>query len=568
MRIVWRLLVLLVRVLLWPLAAIRYLRRAPSGSWVHLELDGAVDDLVPPSKWWDFRRKRALPLQRLRKAFDEVASDARVRGVVVTLKSFHGGMAKAATLRGLLASLRSRGKEVAVHLPLGADTREAYLASAANRVLVGPQATVAPLGFAARARYLKGALEKVGIEPQVFSRGAYKSAGELLVREEMSEPQREQTSRILDAFHEALLAALCERPGFDRQKAQAIVDGGPYTGAEAVAAGLADATAHDDEVADRLGGEGRARLVPLGDYLSARRALKLPRVLPRPVVAVIRVHGAIVGGGGGFVARASEEPLVSAIRAARRSRRVRGVLLHVDSPGGSALASDRIHHELEQLAKEKPVVAYLADVAASGGYYLAAAAHEIVAQPTTITGSIGVVAARFSAEALLAKLGVRSSAVQRGARAHLVDPLAPLSDSDRAAIERELDAVYKAFLEVVARGRKRPLEEVRAVAEGRVWTGADAKDRGLVDTLGDFQTALDALRRRIGPKGARLEPAILIGGKRAGLPLDPPQPTTLLLSALSSLLGEPAPTFIASLSGDHRERALVVSELAAVLVRS
>jgi protease-4 len=396
------------------------------------------------------------------------------------------------------------------------------------------------------------------VEPQVFSRGAYKSAGELLVRDQMSEPQREQTERILDAFHHALLDALAERPAIGRDRAQAIVDGGPYTGEEAVRAGLADAAAHDDEVADKLGDGQRAKVIPLGAYLERRRALQLPRVLPKPVVGVVRVHGAIVVSGPGFAARAAEEPLVSAIRMARRSRRVRGVLLHVDSPGGSALASDRIHHELEQLAKEKPVVAYLSDVAASGGYYLAAAAHQIVAQPTSITGSIGVVAARFSAEALLAKLGIRSSTVQRGARAHLVDPLAPLSESDRGAIERELDAVYRAFLDVVARGRKRPVDEVRAVAEGRVWVGADAKEKGLVDTLGDFHTALDAVRARIGPNAAALEPAVIQGGKHAGPPLAPPSPKALLLDAIAELSGVP-------LSADGRERVLAFSELAALL---
>ena len=579
MRLLWRVLVLAFRVLLWPLAAIRYARRAPRGAWVHLELDGAVDDLLAPAKWWDFRRKKALPLHALGKVFDELAQDDRVRGLLVTMKSFQGGMAKAASLRALLAGLRARGKEVAVHLPLGADTRETYLASAASLVLVGPQATVAPLGFAARARYFKGAFDKAGVQPQVFSRGAYKSAGELLVRDEMSEAQREQTGRILDSFQEALVAALAARPGLDREKARALVDGGPYTGAEAVAAGLADFTAHDDEVADRLGagevaktgGQPRAELVPLGAWYAARRARKLPDVLRRPVIGVVRVHGTISGGSGsGLRPGAAEEPVIAAIRAARRSRRVRGVLLHVDSPGGSALASDRIHHELEQLAKEKPVVAYLSDVAASGGYYLAAAAHEIVAQPTTITGSIGVVAARFSADALLEKLGITSSTVQRGARAHLVDPLAPLSPSDRVAIERELDSVYTAFLSVVARGRKRPIDEVRGVAEGRVWTGADARERGLVDQLGGFPTALGALRTRIGPRGAKLEPAIIQGARRAGMPLDPPEskPAALVLAAIGSLLGQPAEALVDAMAGGRRETVLVLSELAAVLGRS
>ncbi len=566
MRFLVRFVRLLVRLLLWPLAALRYWRRAPAGSFVHLELDGAVDDVVAAPRFFERWRKRPLSLHGLRLAARELVADERVRGLLVTLRSFHGGMASAASLREILASVRAGGKELVFHLPLGGDTRDLYLASAASRLLVGPQATLAPLGFATRARYLKGAFEKAGIEPQVFARGAYKSAGELLVREEMSGPQREQTERILDGMHEALISALCERPSVTREKANALIDGAPYSGEAAVAVGLADAVAYDDEVAAALGKD--VELVPIADWFHARRARKLPQVLPRSVLGVVRVHGTIASGSPGLFGGASEDQAISAIRAARKSRRVRGVLLHVNSPGGGALASDRIHHELEQLAKEKPLVAYLSDVAASGGYYVAAAAHEIFAQPGTITGSIGVVAARFSAEALLARLGVHSTSLQRGARAHLADPLSPLTEDDRRALDRELESVYSAFLNVVARGRKRPLEEVRAVAEGRVWTGADAHARGLVDQLGSFDAALQALRTRVGKRGATLEPAVIAGARKAGLPLDPPkEPAKALLGALLQLFGEPARSLAAALVAGQRDRVQCLSPLAAALVQ-
>ena len=545
MRFLLHLALALARLLFVPLYLFRYLRRAPRGAFVVLEIDGAVDDLVPRPRFWELWRKRALSLHELRRALDEACADPRLRGVLVVLRSLRGGMATAASLRAMLGSVRARGKELAVHLPLGADTRELYVATAAGRIIGGPQATLAPVGFAARARYLKGALEKAGVVPEVFARGAYKSAGELLIREEMSAAQREQLDRILDGLHEALVSALAERPGIDRARAAALIDGAPYSGAAAVAAGLADAVAYDDEVAGALGG---VKLVPLDAYLAGRRAL---RFWPRraPGIAVIRVHGAIATGSR-FVG-AAEGPIIAAIRATRRSRRIRGAVLHVSSPGGGALASDRIHHELEQLAREKPLVAYLSDVAASGGYYVAAAAHEIVAQPLSVTGSIGVVAARLNVEPLLERLGVRSVGLQRGARAHLVDPLGPLTEGDRGVFERELESAYQAFLAAVARGRRRGVEEIRAVAEGRVWTGADARERGLVDRLGGFDVALEAVRARI---GAPLEPALMRAGRRAGPPLDPPEVARALVAGATGM-----PPI------DRRERVLAYCGLADAL---
>jgi protease-4 len=206
---------------------------------------------------------------------------------------------------------------------------------------------------------------------------------------------------------------------------------------------------------------------------------------------------------------AIDERVISAIRIARASSRVRGVILHVDSPGGGALASDRLHHELVQLAAEKPLVACMGNVAASGGYYVAAPAHVIVAQPTTITGSIGVVAARFAVDPLLARLGIATEVVKRGARADLMQPTRQLTPDEREVLEREIEVVYRAFVGVVAEGRKKTFEEIDAIAQGRVWSGADAYQRGLVDELGGFDRALELVRARIGKAGERAEPVVI-----------------------------------------------------------
>jgi protease-4 len=208
------------------------------------------------------------------------------------------------------------------------------------------------------------------------------------------------------------------------------------------------------------------------------------------------------------------------------------VVLHVDSPGGGALASDRIHHEVKRLAEVKPVVAYLSNVAASGGYYIAAGAHAIVAQRETVTGSIGVVTARVAVGPLLERLGVFTDVVKRGARADLFSPERRLDEGERAVLDRDLDSFYRTFLRVVAEGRNKPVEVIEPLAGGRVYSGADAHARGLVDRLGGFDAALDELRSRIGPDASGLEPSIVRPPRFAPPPPPLPPPAAAAVDAL------------------------------------
>jgi protease-4 len=205
---------------------------------------------------------------------------------------------------------------------------------------------------------------------------------------------------------------------------------------------------------------------------------------------------------------AAEEPICETLRAVRDDRRVRGVVLNVSSRGGSALASDRILRDVKRLAEKKPVIAYLGDVAASGGYMVAVGAHAIVAQPTTITGSIGVVAARLHGSALLNKLGIAVEVVKRGAHADMQNPARFLEPEEKAHLERQIDEVYVSFLEAVAKGRNKSVAEIEPLAGGRVWSGHDAKRHGLVDLLGGFDVALGELRKRLGPGAEALEPIV------------------------------------------------------------
>ncbi|HEX8790930.1 MAG TPA: signal peptide peptidase SppA [Polyangiaceae bacterium] len=527
----------------------RFAARTRPATWLVVQLDGPIAEEPVPRRWWPPQRKPATSLHALRLLVDAAAREGRVRGFVLILAPLHGGFATATSLRGLIARARAAGKQVVVHLPMGGGTREAYVAVGADRVFLGPRAVWQAVGLLSSARYVRGALDRAGVVPEVHARGRYKTAAERLERTSMSEPQREQVETVLDGIHREVVRAVAAGRRVDVLRARTMIDDAPYTGDEAFVAGLCDGVVYEDELSTRLGdGGARARLRPAGPWWMARRAL-VPRALQSPgVIGVVRVHGAIAGDGGmPLRSVAVDERVIGAIRVARASPLVRGVVLHVSSPGGSALASDRIYHELVQLAADKPLVACMGDVAASGGYYVAVAAPTIVAQPTTITGSIGVVGARVLLEPLLSRIGVATEVLQRGAHARLLDPLLPLGDEEKAAVDRQIDRLYKAFVGIVAEGRRKPAAEIEALAQGRVWTGADAHARGLVDQLGGFEDALELVRARIGRGAARLR-VVVIRPPRKPMPILPPpeqkaaRATATALESLGALLGiDPTP---------------------------
>jgi protease-4 len=381
------------------------------------------------------------------------------------------------------------------------------------------------------SRYFGKALERLGIQPKVMARGEYKSAGETFMRESMSEPQRKQLEELLEQMYAALIHGVSAGRGMTRERAIELIDSSPHRPQAAVDLGLIDGAAYEDELPALLGSRERpATILAASRYTRATRPL-IPWPRRRSLCAVVQVHGPIVSSSSSSPGIAGDDHIIAAIRAARAAPSIRAVILHVDSPGGSALASDRIHHELVQLAAEKPLVACLANVAASGGYYVAAASSHVIAEPTTITGSIGVVAARFVIEPLLEKWGIKTEVVKRGARAGLLDPLKPLSDDEEAAIDGEIGATYDAFVDVVAQGRGKSREQVEELARGRVWSGADAHTHGLVDELGGFETAVRYASARA---GRDLEPVVVRPFRSRIPPLTPPSsPARALLDLFS-----------------------------------
>jgi protease-4 len=426
-----------------------------------------------------------------------------------------------------------------VHLPGGVDTKGYFVASAANEIYAFPGAEIALLGFSAGGVYVHAALVKAGIVAEVLAHGKYKSAGESLTRDSMSEPQREQLGALLDLMYASVKAGLVDERGLSDAEATRAIDRALFRAPEAIQAKLLDGALFDDQVPTKLAAKddkSPPRATNAMAYLRARRATKLGQNLG-PSIGVVHVHGAIARGESLFGQGALEGDVIASVRTAREDPRVRGVILHVDSPGGSALASARMHRELELLAAEKPLVVAMANVAASGGYYVAAPAHAIVAEPLTITGSIGVISARFALGPVLARLGIHIDRLKRGERADLYDTVHPLSDDERRAIEHEIEETYREFIAVVARGRSKSVDEVEALAQGRVWTGADAHARGLVDMLGGFDVALGEVRRRVG-SGADGLPARVVKARGADGSTWRARPAKAIPVAWEGLLGE------------------------------
>ncbi|MFO0608369.1 MAG: signal peptide peptidase SppA [Polyangiales bacterium] len=533
-----------VRGAFYPLLLARRGSLVPKGAWVELTLDGPVTELERPMR--RFRSPRELlmggpaakpptTVAAVRELCEAIAEDGDVGGLLLTVRNVGCGSAVATSLRDAFLALRAAGKKVVAWLPDGASTREYVVAVAADKVLATPQATVAPLGYAAGMTFLRSLLARGGVEAEVFARREYKSAAEAFTRDSFSEANRRQTEALLDRAYEAAVRAIAEGRKVDPDRARRAINEGPWRAPDAVREGLLDATAYDDELATHL--DNAPKRVPARAYLALARAMRFRPLGAERRVGVVEVRGPIVSEAGmAFGAVADARRITGALRAAREDRSLGAVVLHVDTRGGSALASDVIAREVERLREKKPVVAYFADVAASGGYYVSALAREIVAQPLTVTGSIGVIALRLTASRALEKVGVNHEVIRRGERADLGSPFRALDDGDRAAFDREIDGLYDDFVGVVARGRGRPAGEVEPLARGRVYAGVDAHAVGLVDHLGGLDVALARARALDGGRFAP-EPVVVTPPRHTPPPAEAPAPVRAALAAFGDAAG-------------------------------
>ena len=450
---------------------------------------------------------------RVRDAVDALhraAEDPRVAGLIARVQLPAVAPAVVQELRDAVVAF-SAVKPTLAWAETYPGTLSYYLASAFGEVWLQPSGTVGLIGFATNALFLRDALTKVGIEAQFVARGEYKSAANLFTEDRYTDAHREADSRLIESLHTQVWQGIGESRGIDPAELDTLADRAPLLRDDAIAAKLVDRIGFRDEAYRRiaeLSGAGDPRpgadeddappRLYLSRYAETRSAgLPLPGRGGKPVIALVTVAGPIVSGRGGpqvmplSRSSAGADTIAAALREAAADDDVKAVVLRIDSPGGSVTGSETIWREVSRTrAAGTPVVASMGAVAASGGYYIAMAADAIVASPGTVTGSIGVVTGKLVARELKDRLGVGSDAVRTNANADAWTANAPFTPEQRAMVEAEADLFYDDFVSRVAEARGMTVEAVDAVARGRVWTGADAHDRGLVDEFGGLRCAV------------------------------------------------------------------------------
>ena len=423
--------------------------------------------------------------------------DDRVSAVVV-MPGQQVLWGKVQEIRDAITDFKSSGKPIVAYLEYGGG-QPYYLATACDEIYLTPSSSLDLVGVASYELFLRDALDKAGVVPDMLHAGDYKTASNLYTENTFTPEHREMSESLNRDLYDTLVEGIAEGRGLSSAEVRATIDAGPLLPDEAVERGMIDALIYEDELMERLPVPNPRRL-RYADYRRVRaRSLGLDR---GPRIAVVYGIGAITLGRGGTDVTGGgvmgSDTMVQALRSARDDRTVEAIVLRVDSPGGSAVASDIIWRDVALAREEKPVIVSMSDVAASGGYYIAMPATAIVAQPSTLTGSIGVVGGKLVPSGTLEKLGINVEAVTNGKNADLFSPVAPFSEDGRERFQIQIDDIYERFLAKVAEGRSMTRDEVHAIAQGRVWTGRQAKDLGLVDELGGLRTALALAKEEAG----------------------------------------------------------------------
>ncbi|CAA0117466.1 Protease 4 [Mycolicibacterium vanbaalenii] len=455
---------------------------------------------------------RPLLLRETVEAIHRAAEDPRVAGLIARIQIPAASPGPVQELREAIVAFTARKPSVA-WAETYPGTLSYYLASAFGEVWMQPSGTVGLVGFATSALFLRDALAKAGVEAQFVARGEYKSAANVFTQDGYTDSHREADSRLVESLHAQVWEAVAASRGIETAALDALADKAPLLRDAAVTGGLVDRIGFRDEAYARIaqlgggdagsdaasdaeGDDAPPRLFLARYAKSKGPSVSLPGLKGRPTIAVVTLAGPIVSGRGRQMSplgspSAGGDTIAAALREAVADEDVSAIVLRVDSPGGSVTGSETVWREVVRArAAGKPVVASMGAVAASGGYYVSMAADKIVANPGTLTGSIGVVTGKLVARELKGRLGVGSDSVRTNANADAWSVDAPFTDEQHAQVVAEADLFYTDFVQRVADGRDLTVEEVEGVARGRVWTGADAAERGLVDELGGLRTAI------------------------------------------------------------------------------
>ncbi len=495
-------LLLLLAAPLWlPWRLIAWLRaRAGARPTLYLVLSGSLPDLPSNAGLMGLlRRASGHALAGVLDTLDNAARDPKIETVLVRIENLECGLGRADELRAALARVVSAGKRVIVYADeLGLSGF--WVALGASSIRLAPSGALNVSGVAMQFTLLKGLLDRAGVRAQLLARGKYKSMREMFAAPAISDANREMLTSLVEDLSSQLQNLIAAARKQTPELAKARLDSGPFRADEAIANGLCDMTQYWDQLWDELGGE-KDQVQTFDVYAKRQRRKRFWPVRPTRV-ALVRITGNIRSGhdrpGRSGPRATGHQSLRRTLQQVAKSARIRAIVVRVDSPGGSALASDLMWRELTLASQKKPMFVSMVNVAASGGYYTSGLKGVPVwANPSTLTGSIGVVGGKFEVSELLAKVGITTATVASGPRANFYAIDTPWSEAELQKVDRDIDASYREFVTKMADARNLSYEALDAVAQGRVWTGQQARENALVDHLGGLHEVEIALRKQL-----------------------------------------------------------------------
>ena len=499
-------------------AELKSAERRKRTDWAEIKLSGSYPEHQQmPGLFGDLVESLPTCMDRLHQA----ARDKSIKGVILHLDGLEIGWARLNELQSAIAEVKAAGKPIWARMNDGGN-KDYLLAAACDRILMPESGTLMLTGLRAEVMFYKNLFEMFDVKADMLRVGAFKSAAEPYTRSEMSPEFRKEMEEILDDYYASMVSQIAAARKLPEEKVKASIDEGLLSTARAKELGLIDDVAYHDQMSDLIANGDTSMEVRIREDYRRKAAnteldlFSLMELLSggssqtsstKPRIAVLRLEGAIVSGNSPMSlfseASISSDKIVPLIEKIGRDENVKAIILRVDSPGGSALASDLIWRALE--ATHKPVVASMGDTAASGGYYISMGADAIFAEPGTLTGSIGVLGGKIALDGLMKKFGITTSVIQRGKNSGVMSSVAAFSDSERETMQQMLNTVYEQFTQKAAAGRHMEYATLEALARGRVYTGRQAKEIGLVDQLGTLADAVAYTRKLVGDEAGKLE---------------------------------------------------------------
>ncbi len=470
-----------------------------TGSVLVLDLSGPVPELTIDDPFLNLIDARpGFGLHDIKQSLSEATSDPQIEAVWIRPQGVQAGWATLDEIRKALVEFKSSGKPLyASGGDYGMNEADYFLASAADSIYSAPGTFFEFNGLYLGVTFYKGLLDKLEIEPTILRAGKFKGAVEPFFRENLSEENREQLQALVDQWYGLLTRTIADsRKLTEEEVSQLMVEEALITASQAHEQGLLDGLFYNDEIQDRIqsaiGRSGDMRRIRLQSYKYVASSRADSRSGSAGAIGVVYASGIITGGESSTRAgNVGSSTFEKAMRSVRENDRIKAVVVRIDSPGGSATASDAMWHAVDLTAAEKPVVISMGDLAASGGYWLATAGDTIVTSPQTITGSIGVYGIHFSLGQMMeSKLGITSDIVATGSFADMFSGMTPLDARERALLEGAIDETYTEFVRKVAASRSMSIERIEELAQGRIWTGQDAYELGLADVMGELDTAI------------------------------------------------------------------------------